>query len=193
MEGAQGVDELKAELARERAKSHALSEELIRLKEQQLRQHVEIEQEEEFITNKLLKTLRNLEKEKNQILMEIDREQEYLTNTLHRRMSQIMREKKDLENQLKVEQDYISLNLQKKIDAVRAERTSILSESRTSQEVAELCTELSILLESIRREAARDSLIHGEVQKANHLVVEVQRKVAEYEQNLASCKVPLSC
>jgi len=179
------VDELKAELCKERMRNVMLNEELGRVKDQQLRQHVEIEQEEEFITNKLLKNLRTVEQEKNQILMDIDREQEFLTNTLHRKMSQILKEKQELEKQLKVEQDYINLDLHMKVEAVKAERSTNVSERRMNHESFEMCCELVKLLDSMRNEVNRDSRIHGDLDKAVMLAAGVEKMMTDHERYLA--------
>lgn len=132
------AEELLLALEKEKSRNAALIEEVRRLKSEQiqqvnhslsipnihhnLRQHIESEQEEEFITNRLLKTLRNLEQEKYKILVDIDREQEYLTNTLHRKMSKVLKEKELLESQLKIEQDYLNDTLQKQWDNARSQR-----------------------------------------------------------------------
>jgi hypothetical protein len=120
--------------------------------------------------------------------MDIDREQEYLTNTLHRRMSQILREKQDLENQLKIEQDYVNMSLQKKVEAVKAERAAIVFESRTNNESLDICNELAHIVSLAQNEVARDSRVHGDLEKAAGLVAALEKHVGDYERRISDCK-----
>ena len=75
----------------------------------------QVEQEEEFITNKLMKRLQQLKNEKQVLANEVEQEEEYLVNTLQKRLHKLNGEKVDLENQLEVEQEYIVNKLQKKV------------------------------------------------------------------------------
>lgn len=47
------------------------------------------EQEEEFISNKLLKHITGLKKEKGELLVQVEQEEEYLTNMLQKKLVQV--------------------------------------------------------------------------------------------------------
>ena len=49
-------------------------------------QQARAEQEEEYISNKLLKKIQDLKKDKEKLVMNYEREEEYLTNDLSRKM-----------------------------------------------------------------------------------------------------------
>ena len=61
---------------------------------------MQVEQEEEYITNKLMKRLQQLKDEKQTLANEVEHEEEYLVNTLQKRLQKLNGEKVDLENQL---------------------------------------------------------------------------------------------
>ena len=75
----------------------------------------QVEQEEEFITNKLMKRLEQLKNEKQTLANEVEQEEEYLINNLQKRLTKVHTEKVDLEKQLETEQEYIVNKLQKKV------------------------------------------------------------------------------
>ncbi|KAF7722063.1 hypothetical protein EC973_003745 [Apophysomyces ossiformis] len=90
------------------------------------------EQEEEYISNKLLKRISGLKKEKGELLVQVEQEEEYLTNMLQKKLSQLQKEKVDLENALEQEQEYIVNKLQKQLDSLRLQQTLSQSPSRSS-------------------------------------------------------------
>jgi len=91
------------------------------------------EQEEEYISNKLLKRISGLKKEKGELLIQVEQEEEYLTNTLQKKLSQLQKEKIDMENALEQEQEYIVNKLQKQLDTLKLQGAgSIRSPSLTS-------------------------------------------------------------
>lgn len=51
------------------------------------------EQEEEYISNKLLKRISGLKKEKGELLVQVEQEEEYLTNMLQKRLNQVSKQK----------------------------------------------------------------------------------------------------
>lgn len=55
------------------------------------------EQEEEFISNTLLKQIESLKKEKETIALKYEQEEECLTNDLNRKLNQLLAEKAELE------------------------------------------------------------------------------------------------
>lgn len=81
-----------------------------------------MEMEEEGVTNRLIKRLGELLKEKETLAQAIDREEEFLTNTLQRKMLAVQREKVDVEQRLEAEQEYIVNKLQKQMVQVSKEK-----------------------------------------------------------------------
>ncbi|KAI8880909.1 hypothetical protein K501DRAFT_254166 [Backusella circina FSU 941] len=77
------------------------------------------EQEEEFISNKLLKHINSLKKEKGELLVQVEQEEEHLTNMLQKKLIQLQKDKIDLENTLEQEQEYMVNQLQKQLDMFR--------------------------------------------------------------------------
>lgn len=47
------------------------------------------EQEEEYISNKLLKRITGLKKEKSELLMQVEQEEEYMTNMLQKKLNRV--------------------------------------------------------------------------------------------------------
>ncbi|CAO3630109.1 unnamed protein product [Mucor hiemalis] len=85
------------------------------------------EQEEEYISNKLLKHITGLKKEKGELLVQVEQEEEYLTNMLQKKLVQLQKEKIDLENALEQEQEYMVNRLQKQLDALRQQQQQQIS------------------------------------------------------------------
>ncbi|KAH8553268.1 hypothetical protein BGW37DRAFT_518233 [Umbelopsis sp. PMI_123] len=90
------------------------------------------EQEEEYISNKLLKRISGLKKEKGELLIQVEQEEEYLTNTLQKKLSQLQKEKIDMENALEQEQEYIVNKLQKQLDTLKLHGPGVRSPSLAS-------------------------------------------------------------
>lgn len=82
------------------------------------------EQEEEYISNKLLKRISGLKKEKGELLLQVEQEEEYMTNMLQKKLNQLQREKIDMENSLEQEQEYIVNKLQKQLESLRMQQQS---------------------------------------------------------------------
>ncbi|KAI8339133.1 hypothetical protein BC941DRAFT_422197 [Chlamydoabsidia padenii] len=97
------------------------------------------EQEEEYISNKLLKRITGLKKEKSELLMQVEQEEEYMTNMLQKKLNRLQKEKIDMENALEQEQEFIVNKLrscccthQKELDALKAQQPkSNVSSPRT--------------------------------------------------------------
>lgn len=82
------------------------------------------EQEEEFISNRLLKRITGLKKEKGELLLQVEQEEEYMTNMLQKKLNQLQREKIDMENSLEQEQEYIVNKLQKQLESMKLQQQS---------------------------------------------------------------------
>ena len=85
---------------------------------------VKAEQEEEFISNTLLKKIQELKKEKETLANNYEREEEFLTNDLSRKLQQIRDEKQSLEQSLEQEQATQINQLMKRIQRLEAETTN---------------------------------------------------------------------
>jgi coiled-coil domain-containing protein 6 len=69
-----------------------------------------------------MKRLHELKQEKEQLALEVEREEELLTNTLQKKLLQVRQEKIDLENKLENEQEYIVNKLQKQLENAKKEK-----------------------------------------------------------------------
>ncbi|EEB20229.1 coiled-coil domain-containing protein, putative [Pediculus humanus corporis] len=79
------------------------------------------EQEEEFISNTLLKKIQALKKEKETLAHHYEQEEECLTNDLSRKLNQLRQEKCRLEQTLEQEQECLVNKLMRKIEKLEAE------------------------------------------------------------------------
>jgi coiled-coil domain-containing protein 6 len=99
----------------------ALQEENKELRKASVNIQVRAEQEEEYISNKLLKKIQSLKKEKETLANNYEREEEYLTNDLSRKLHQLRNEKVQLEQTLEQEQEHMVNKLMRKIEKLEAE------------------------------------------------------------------------
>ncbi|CAG8546792.1 31592_t:CDS:2 [Gigaspora margarita] len=117
------IKKLKFELEMEQGHVNILRHDNQMLRQMTVDMHVSAEQEEEYISNKLLKRISGLKKEKGELLLQVEQEEEYLTNTLQKKLNQLQKEKIDMENALEQEQEYIVNRLQKQLDSLRHQQT----------------------------------------------------------------------
>lgn len=87
-------------------------------------QQAKAEQEEEFISNTLLKKIQVLKKEKESLAHHYEREEECLTNDLSRKLTQLRQEKCRLEQTLEQEQECLVNRLMRKIEKLEAETST---------------------------------------------------------------------
>uniref|UniRef100_A0A0K2TGN8 Coiledcoil domaincontaining protein 6like [Ceratitis capitata] n=1 Tax=Lepeophtheirus salmonis TaxID=72036 RepID=A0A0K2TGN8_LEPSM len=87
-------------------------------------QQAKAEQEEEFISNTLLKKIQALKKEKENLALNYEQEEECLTNDLSRKLNQLRQEKVQLEHTLEQEQECLVNKLMRKIEKLENETTS---------------------------------------------------------------------
>ncbi|KAI9297950.1 hypothetical protein K502DRAFT_362847 [Neoconidiobolus thromboides FSU 785] len=118
------LKKLKFELEMEKGQSNILRHDNMLLKKMTVELHASAEQEEEFISNRLLKKISGLKKEKGDLLQLVEQEEEYLTNSLQKRIIQLQKEKVDLENALEQEQEFVVNKLQKQLDSFRLQYPS---------------------------------------------------------------------
>lgn len=121
----QQVESLKAELTKETQRRLAAEEVVIKVKKDSAHTQVIVEQEEEYISNMLMKRLAELKTEKEQLALKIEEEEEYLTNTLQMKLNEVKKEKIEMENQLEQEQEYIVNKLQRKMDALKTQNEQL--------------------------------------------------------------------
>lgn len=118
------IKKLKFELEMERGQVNILRHDNKLLKKLTVDMHASAEQEEEFISNRLLKRIAGLKKEKGELLVQVEQEEEFLTNSLQKKLFQLQREKIDLENALEQEQEFVVNKLQKQLDLLRIQYPS---------------------------------------------------------------------
>ncbi|CAC5402196.1 CCDC6 [Mytilus coruscus] len=115
---------LKMELETYKLKCKTLQEEKKELQKASVNIQARAEQEEEFISNTLLKKIQCLKKEKEALAMNYEQEEEFLTNDLSRKLTQLRNEKVELEETLEKEQEYQVNKLMRKIEKLERETLS---------------------------------------------------------------------
>ncbi|XP_076459727.1 coiled-coil domain-containing protein 6-like [Babylonia areolata] len=115
---------LKLELDSFKSKCKALQEENKELRRASVSIQAKAEQEEEFISNTLLKEIHCLKKEKERLAMNYEQEEEYLTNDLSRKLFKLRQEKIELEETLEKEQEAQINKLMRKIEKLEADTFS---------------------------------------------------------------------
>lgn len=112
---------LKVELETYKLRVKALQEENKNLRQASVIIQAKAEQEEEFISNTLLKKIQALKKEKETLAHHYEQEEECLTNDLSRKLTQLRQEKCRLEQTLEQEQECLVNKLMRKIEKLEAE------------------------------------------------------------------------
>jgi len=112
---------LKMELETYKLRLKASQQEIKQLKHASVHLQAKAEQEEEFISNTLLKKIQELKKEKETLANNYEREEEFLTNDLSRKLQQLRDEKQTLEQSLEQEQASQISKLMKRINRLEAE------------------------------------------------------------------------
>ncbi|KAI7824043.1 hypothetical protein BC939DRAFT_151604 [Gamsiella multidivaricata] len=128
------IKKLRHEVDVERGHATILRHDNQVLRQMKANMHAVAEQEEENISNRLLKRISGLKKEKGELMLQVEQEEEYLTKTLQKKLSQLQKEKIDMENALEQEQEYIVNRLQKQLDAMRMEQSANTSAASSWQD-----------------------------------------------------------
>lgn len=115
---------LKMEIETFKLRVKSLQEENFMLRKASVNIQARAEQEEEYISNKLLKKIQSLKKEKEALANNYEREEEYLTNDLSRKLNQLRNEKVQLEQTLEQEQEHMVNKLMRKIEKLEAETSA---------------------------------------------------------------------
>jgi len=112
---------LKVELETYKLRVKQLQEENRSLRQASVNIQARAEQEEEFISNTLLKKIQALKKEKETLALNYEQEEECLTNDLSRKLNQLRQEKVQLEQTLEQEQECLVNKLMRKIEKLETE------------------------------------------------------------------------
>ncbi|KAK0397343.1 hypothetical protein QR680_002091 [Steinernema hermaphroditum] len=91
------------------------------IRESAVRMQARVEQEEEYISNMLLKRIQKLKNDKESLALMYEQEEEYLTNDLTRKLSQLESERNELAGRLAQEQSWVESNLLEKIRRLEGE------------------------------------------------------------------------
>lgn len=112
---------LKIELETYKLRIKSLQEENKALRQASVNIQAKAEQEEEFISNTLLKKIQALKKEQETLALNYEQEEECLTNDLFRKLNQLRQEKVHLEQTLEQEQEALVNKLMRKIEKLEAQ------------------------------------------------------------------------
>jgi len=122
---------LKIEVDKFKIQVGAVTEENRRLRQASVNIQARAEQEEEFISNTLLKKIQELKKEKETLAIHYEKEEEFLTNQLSKKLGHLRQEKVELERTLEREQEYQVNKLMRRIE--RLERETVSKHSSLDQ------------------------------------------------------------
>lgn len=112
---------LKVELETYKLRCKVLQEENRTLRQASVTIQARAEQEEEYISNTLMKKIHELKREKETLVNKYETEEEFLTNELQRQLNQIRQEKVELEQTLEKEQEKQVNTLMRKIEKLKRE------------------------------------------------------------------------
>jgi len=115
---------LTVELEAYKLRVKSLQEENKALRQASVHIQAKAEQEEEFISNTLLKKIQALKKEKESLALNYEQEEEMLTNDLSRKLNQLRQEKVQLEHTLEQEQECLVNKLMRKIEKLETETST---------------------------------------------------------------------
>lgn len=117
--------QLRYELARERKRREVAERAMADLREESARTAMALEEEEENITNKLMKRLTELKREKERMARQSESEEEFLTNTLQIRLEELQRQKHSIIATAEAEQEFIVNKLQRQLDELKVEKSAL--------------------------------------------------------------------
>lgn len=116
---------LRAELTRERQKRKAAEEQVVEIKRESARTQIKVEEEEEAISNRLMKRLSELKHEKEQIARASESDSEWVTNSFTARLEELRRQKHDIIAAAEAENEFIVNRLNKELEALRLEKNEL--------------------------------------------------------------------
>ena len=112
------------DLAQEQRRTRSLEDELRSARERSLAAQKQLEEEEELVTNKLMKRLAGLQAEREALRARVTEEEEHIRRG-EVRLREVDAEKRDLQKQLELEQEYVVNKLEKKLNELNAERAKL--------------------------------------------------------------------
>ncbi|XP_067934460.1 coiled-coil domain-containing protein 6-like isoform X1 [Watersipora subatra] len=135
---------LRMEIDTLKLKNRSLQAQNKELRQNSVNIQARAEQEEEYISNTLLKKINSLKREKEMLAVNYEHEEEFLTNDLTRKLNQLRSEKVELEQTLEQEQEAQVNKLLKRIDKLESE---IVSKQSTLEQLRREKVELENSLE----------------------------------------------
>nr|KAJ3414555.1 hypothetical protein HK105_001740 [Polyrhizophydium stewartii] len=123
---------IQSDLEAERACTASLRADNAGLKQMIVNLQASAEVEEEYISNMLLKRIRQLQREKGELLLRVEAEEEMITNQLQKKLQQLQKDKIEIESALEKEQEFMVNRLQKQLDDLRMRLGNGLSVSTSS-------------------------------------------------------------
>ncbi|KAI8091008.1 uncharacterized protein B0P05DRAFT_528388 [Gilbertella persicaria] len=177
------IKQLEASLESEQAQVNILRNDNQNLRKMVVNMSVLTEQEEEFISNKLLKQISGLKKEKGELLMQVEQEEEYMTNMLQKKLVQLQKEKIDLENALEQEQERMVNHLQKQLD-MYVRRQNISPTTPRSLPSSPVMIESPGIAESLRAEVlylkAKAAEMEKEFLKKHQQCIKYKQEIIQF-------------
>ncbi|UJR34891.1 hypothetical protein I4U23_027669 [Adineta vaga] len=173
---------LKVELETFKLRLKGSQQEIKQLKHASVHMQAKAEQEEEFISNTLLKKIQELKKEKETLANNYEREEEFLTNDLSRKLQQLREEKQSLEHSLEQEQASQINKLLKRIKRLEAET---INKQNTLEQLKREKIELENTLEK-----EQESLVNRLWKRMEKLETDkrlLQQKLEQPDQNHFEC------
>lgn len=116
---------MKAQLTREKKRREAAEEHVKELRRESTLNQIRVEEEEEMISNKLMKRLSELKQEKEQIARASESDSEWVTNSLSQRLEDLQRQKHRIIAAAEEENEFIVNRLNKELDALRTEKLEL--------------------------------------------------------------------
>uniref|UniRef100_A0A1I7YVL5 Mitotic spindle assembly checkpoint protein MAD1 n=1 Tax=Steinernema glaseri TaxID=37863 RepID=A0A1I7YVL5_9BILA len=164
-----------------KAKVKVLENQNKSIRESAVRMQARVEQEEEYISNMLLKRIQKLKNDKESLALMYEQEEEYLTNDLTRKLSQLESERNELAARLAQEQNWVESNLLEKIRRLEGE-------IHTHQSSLETMRKEKVDLEN-SLEQEQESLFNTLGKRISKLEAEkrtMQSRLSQYESDEAS-------
>jgi coiled-coil domain-containing protein 6 len=178
-------------------------DEIKRIKHNTVNLQAKVEEEEEFITNNLLKRLEVVKKEKEHLAKQVEIEEEFMTNNLQKKLSKLRKEKVELERHLEAEQEYFVNKLQKQLLEITRQKNALerkLNEGRSGlisqfEQTVGDCKE-SLHSQSCPRERNSIAQLEAQIADMRGNQLQVEHEAHEYRERCeqhAKALEQLSC
>lgn len=130
------IEQLRRQLELERQHTTETAQELKVVKAKSEAAQNAYEQEEEYITNRLLGRLEDLKADRAALIQQVEAEEDFLVNTLQRRLTQLSKEKAAVEAKLQGEQEGAA-SLQRRLAELAEERGRLVAEKASLENTLE--------------------------------------------------------